>query len=145
MHFRYDLAMSQIRRACAIYKTSTHPEIVQMFSEDPLELLKMLFCMSKSGKSTFIFTNTKLLEIGSGLWCLMPLSTIFQLYCDGQFYWWRKPEYPEKTTDLSQVTDNIYHIMLYRVHITMNGVRTHNFNGDRYFPRQLDNLYTLNI
>jgi hypothetical protein len=26
-------------------------------------------------------------------------------YHDDQFYWWRKPEYPEKTTDLSQVTD----------------------------------------
>ena len=48
------------------------------------------------------------------LWCLTPLSTTFQLYRVCQFYWWTS-EYPEKTTDMSPITDQLYHIILYRI------------------------------
>ena len=39
---------------------------------------------------------------------MLTLSTIYLLYHGGQFYCWRKPEYPEKNTDLLQVT---YHFV----------------------------------
>ena len=52
--------------------------------------------------------------------------SVIQMYCVVSFIG------GGKTTDLLQVTDKLYHIMLYQVHLTMSGIQTHNFSGDRY-------------
>jgi hypothetical protein len=67
--------------------------------------------------------NTTQIYIFIWFVCLTPFSTIFQLYRGGQFYWWRKPEDPEKTTDLSQVSDKML--------CTSIEIQTHNFSSDK--------------
>ena len=51
-----------------------------------------------------------MLGLGLGLWCLTPLSTIFKLYRDSVLL-------VEETGENHQVTNKLYHIMLYRVHL----------------------------
>jgi hypothetical protein len=76
----------------------------------------MTFCR-KNGQGIILF-ELKHEEIGLCLfvWWCYTIFNIISVISGAQFYWWRKSEDLEKTTDLSQVTDKLYHIMLYTSH-----------------------------
>ena len=62
-------------------------------------------------------------------WGLRHFQKYF-IYIVVRFSWWRNPE---TTINLLKVADKCYHIMLYRVHLDVSGIRTHNINGERHW------------
>jgi hypothetical protein len=65
------------------------------------------------------------------LWCLMPISTISQLYRGGQFYWRRKAweNHRPVASGWQTLTHNVAHLALIEI-------RTH-IIGDRYWLHRL--------
>jgi hypothetical protein len=84
------------------------------------------------------FWYKKLGSVGKNSWntciyfCIgvMVFNTTFN---NISVLWWSVLLVTE-TSNLPQVTDNFYHIMLlYQVQLVMRRIRTHNFSGDRHW------------
>jgi hypothetical protein len=88
----------------------------QHFYKAAMENNKVVFWRI-SNWNIVVFVMKYPCKMGLGLWCLMPLSTIFQLYYCGQFYWKEETGVRRKNHNPVVSYWQIYHIMLYQVHL----------------------------
>ena len=87
-------------------------------------------CRSTSIELVFLsFIQDQPKTIGLGLWCLTPLSTLFQLYRGGKFYWWIKP--PTCCRNMANFITYICTVVSSTPRHERE-IRIHNFSGDRH-------------
>jgi hypothetical protein len=79
-----------------------------------LFLLLYNFCKGKRGARPFFCISCI---------CWYITAPAYKIYISQNDHWWRKPVYPEKTTDLLQVIDKLYGILLYRVPLAWAGLK----------------------
>ena len=71
-------------------------------------------------------------DVSLALWCLMPLSAIFQLYHGVSFIGGGNRSTGRKPQTCRKSQAKFITLMLYRAHLAIIGVRTYNFCGDKH-------------
>ena len=111
--FTYIHIISLSKRWLSIKNIETNFVFVEMLNNTCTQvvMISILQWIDLNGYKNDLITNPdhsriRLLMICNS-WSLTPLSASLQLCRGCQFYCWRKGEFPEKITDLSQVTDTI--------------------------------------